>query len=339
MLQRLIDAGPQSRADLARETGLTRVTMSSVVADLVSEEVLADLGPRSGTHMGKPATLVGLSEQAPLVISLDLSDHERFTGAVVDLSGEVIVREQTPSAHGEAAVRAVADLAGRLLAAAPRRVLGVGVGTPGVVDPAGVVLQAPNLDWESLDLAGSLSRVLDLPVHVGNDATVAATAEATFGDGDDRGLLMVRIGQGVGGGVLVDGHSLSGPLLSAGEIGHVVVDPDGRACACGNNGCLETFLAVPALRSLGDDEDRRHAGARLGGVLAPVVTTLGIADVVLNGPADLLEGPLLDAARQALARQSLPFVARRIQVRLVSADELVLTGAAALVRYRELGVV
>lgn len=339
ILQQLVDDGARSRADLARETSLTRVTVSDLVAELIDEGFVTELGTRPGTHMGKPATLVGISEEAPVTIALDLSADGTLAGGIVDLDGRILVREEVGFTRGDS-VSIIADLASRLRDSTTRRILGLGIGTPGIVDPNGTVVLAPNLGWEDLDLAGQLSTAFGLPVHVGNDANVAAVAESAFGAGDDSGLLLVTIGQGVGGGVLIDGRSLAGPLQSSGEIGHVVVDPAGRQCNCGNRGCLETFLAAPALRLLDDDAARGDVGIKLGSVLTPVVTTLGIADVVLYGPTELLEGALLDAVRGALARQTLPFVAQRVQVRLAPlSDELVLTGAAALVRYRELGVV
>jgi len=339
ILQQLVDEGARSRADLARETSLTRVTISDLVAELIEEGFVSELGTRPGTHMGKPATLVGISEDAPVTIALDLSADGQLSGGVVDLDGHILAREQVPFVRGDD-LSVISDLAIRLRDATTRRILGVGIGTPGIVDADGTVVLAPNLGWTDLDLSGRLSKAIGLPVHAGNDANVAAVAESAFGAGDDGGLLLLTLGQGVGGGVMIDGRALSGPLQSAGEIGHVVVDPAGRQCACGNRGCLETFLAAPALRQLDDDAARAEVGARLASVLTPVVTTLGIADVVLYGPAELLEGALLDAVRSALAHQTLPFVAQRVQIRLAPLDdELVLTGAAALVRYRELGVV
>ncbi|WP_313409889.1 ROK family transcriptional regulator [Aeromicrobium sp.] len=339
LLQHLMDHGPTTRADLARGTGLTRVTVSDLVAEMLQESLVDDIGARPGTHLGKPATLVAISESAPVMVAVDLSDDSGFDGAVVDLHGRVLLREQAPFSRGADAVDDVSALVARLVESAPRRVLGIGVGTPGIIDDEGVVLQAPNLAWDTVPLAATLAERHELPVCVGNDANIAAVAEGAFGDGDDAGLLMVTIGQGVGGGILVDGHPVAGPLRSAGEIGHIVVDPDGAPCACGNRGCLETLLSAPALRAAGSDEARSHAGDLLGSVLTPIVTTLGIADVVLHGPTELLDGPVLDAARAAVARQTLPFVAQRIRIRLVAHDELVLTGAAALVRHRELGVV
>ena len=339
VLQQLFDSGPLSRADIARATALTRVTVSELVTELLDDDIVSELGPKPGTRMGKPATLVGLSELAPVAIALDLSGDEVMKGAIVDLRGAIVHREEIAFARGEEAVKAVITLVDSLKSSARQRVLGVGIGTPGIITADGVVLQAPNLEWENLDLADVVEAATSLPTYVGNDANIAAVSESAFGAGDDGGLLLITIGQGVGGGVLIDGRSLSGPLLSAGEIGHIVVEPDGARCNCGNRGCLETLLAVPHLRRLADPKDRAHVGSVLGSVLTPIVTTLGIADVVLYGPTGLLEGPLLEATREALAKQTLPFVAQRIQVRLAPlTDELVLTGAAAQVRYRELGV-
>lgn len=340
VLQRLFDDGPRSRADLARETGLTRVTVSDLVSELLGSDMVAELGTRPGVRQGKPATLVGLSETAPVVIALDLSGDRVLRGAVVDLHGTILTAESVELSDGEAAVTEVVALARRLLEGSTRTVLGIGIGTPGIVDDNGTVLHAPNLGWSDLALADRVHEETGLPAYVANDANMATAAESTFGAGDEAGLLLVTIGHGVGGGVLVDGRVLSGPLLSSGEIGHVVVEADGPTCACGNRGCLETTLAVPALRRASGESDLAAAGRRLGSVLSPVVTTLGIADVVLYGPTELLDGALLTAAQEALAHQTLPFVAQQVHVRVVPLEkELVLKGAAASVRYREIGVV
>lgn len=340
VLQQLFDEGPRSRADLARETGLTRVTVSDLVSELLGTGMVAELGHRPGVRQGKPATLVGLADAAPVVIALDLSGDGILRGALIDLHGRILSSEHVPRSTGESAAEEVVALARSLQERATRTVLGIGIGAPGIISDTGSVLHAPNLGWSELDLAERVERETGLPTHVANDANMATTAESTFGAGDEAGLLLVTIGHGVGGGVLIDGRVLSGPLLSSGEIGHVVVDPEGPTCACGNRGCLETTLAVPALRESSATGELAAAGARLGSVLSPVVTTLGIADVVLYGPVELLDGPLLRATQDALAHQTLPFVAQQVHVRVVPLEnELVLKGAAAFVRYREIGVV
>lgn len=340
VLQQLFDKGPRSRADLARETGLTRVTVSDLVSELLGTGMVAELGHRPGVRQGKPATLVGLADTAPVVIALDLSGDGILRGALIDLHGGILSSEHAALTSGESAVNQVLALVRALQESATRTVLGIGIGAPGIISDTGSVLHAPNLGWSELDLAEQVERETGLATHVANDANMATTAESTFGAGDEAGLLLVTIGHGVGGGVLVDGRVLSGPLLSSGEIGHVVVDEDGPTCACGNRGCLETTLAVPALREASTTGELAAAGARLGSVLSPVVTTLGIADVVLYGPVELLDGHLLRATQDALAHQTLPFVAQQVHVRVVPLEnELVLKGAAAFVRYREIGVV
>ena len=349
VLQSLFRAGPFSRADLARMTGLTRVTVSDLVTELVADGLVDELGPRTESRIGKPATLVALKRDAADVVAISLSDDQAMTGALLDLDGTVHRRRSVPreARTGEAAVAAVTELARSLVGEATRPVLGVGIGSPGVVDPAGTVLDAPNMGWSGVRLAELVAAELAVPVHVANDANTAALAEHTFGGADDGGTLVLTVGQGVGAGVLLDGALVQGRRFAAGEIGHVVVDESGPLCACGRRGCLETFLAVPLLRrSLADAPDAAaaarvlaDAGERLGLALAPVVSTLNLSLVVLNGPADLLAGPLLDAAVGVVRRRTMPVVGDHLDVRLSQLpDDAVLLGAASLVLSGQLGV-
>ena len=233
ILQHLFADGPASRADLARATGLTRVTVSDLVGGLIDEGLLGELGAPVETKVGKPPTLVGLLADAAHIVALDLSPDDRMTGAVLDLFGQVKARADVPreGATGEAAVRLAVRLARQLREATGRPVLGIGVGTPGVVDGRGVVLNAHNLGWAGVDLADILRRELDLPVYVANDANTAVLGEYTFGETEAADLMLVRIGTGLGAGLLVGGALVEGHTSAAGEIGHVVVDPGGVRCA------------------------------------------------------------------------------------------------------------
>src|ERR1700753_1702966 len=136
ILQHLFADGPASRADLARATGLTRVTVSDLVGGLIEDGLLSERGTPDGSRIGQPLTLVGLRGDAAHIVALDLSPDDRLTGAVTDLFGQVRSRAEVPldAAWGAAAVDLAAALAERLCAASTRPVLGVGVGTPGVVD-------------------------------------------------------------------------------------------------------------------------------------------------------------------------------------------------------------
>jgi predicted NBD/HSP70 family sugar kinase len=345
LLQQLFREGPASRADLARSTGLTRVTVSDLVGELVGEGLVEELGAPAGSRVGKPPTLVGLASDASHIIAIDLSATDRTTGAVLNLNGRVRARHALPldGATGPEAVAVVHRLATELIEMTDRPVLGVGVGSPGVVDPDGHVIDAPNLAWTDVPLASHLARILELPVFVANDANTAALGEYTFGETGDGGLMVLRVGTGVGAGLVLEGSLLHGHGSAAGEIGHVVVDPEGEICACSRRGCLETVLAVPRLRRRVADGDAASAlarvGEQLGTALAPVVGTLNLHEVVLSGPPELLDGPLLGAADRVIRERTMPVSSDDLVVRTSTlGEDVVLVGAAVLVLVNRLGV-
>lgn len=344
LLQQLFREGPASRADLARTSGLTRVTVSDLVGQLVSEGLIEELGAPTESRVGKPPTLVGLAADATHIVVVDLSGDDRVSGALLSLLGEVRERHELPigGARGEDAVALVHDLVRELVDRATRPVLGIGVGTPGVVDHDGTVLDAPNLGWSGTPLAAGLRAAFDLPVFVANDANTAVLGEHTFGDAGDGGLMLLRIGTGVGAGLVLGGALLHGHRAAAGELGHVVVDPDGVTCACGRRGCLETVLAVPHLRervSADGDAGLAAVGDQLGAALAPVVGTLNLHEVVLSGPADLLDGPLREATDRTIRARTMPVTADGLVVRTSTlGEDVVLVGAAVLVLAGQLGV-
>ncbi len=339
ILQHLFAEGPASRADLARTTGLTKVTVSDLVGGLIADGLLGELGAPAEAKVGKPPTLVGLLADAAHIVALDLSPADRMAGAVVNLSGQVKARAEVPldGACGEEAVELAVSLAEQLRAGIDRPVLGVGVGTPGVVDGLGVILDAHNLHWAGVDLTGIIRKRLGLPVYVANDANTAVLAEYTFGGTTAADLMLLRIGIGVGAGLVVGGALVQGHAWAAGEIGHVVVDAAGVRCACGKVGCLETILSVPHLR----DSDRPLAsvGIVLGEALAPVVGALNLHEVVLAGPPDLLDGELREALDATVRDRVMEQSAADLVVRMSPlGDDVVLVGAAVLVLSGELGV-
>lgn len=373
VLQTLYRSGELSRADLARATGLTRVTISDLVADLIATGLVVELGQRDEARPGKPATLLGIDRTGHCIIGIDLSGAESFLGALLDLDGRVIERRETPleDTTGVDALARVVSLAQRLVAASRTPVLGIGVGTPGIVDLDGVVLTAPNLGWTGIPLRARLAEATGLPVFVANDANAAALAELTFGGpgrpagpgparapveadahsdapglGKRGDLMVVTVSQGVGAGLIIDGRLVVGSGSAAGEIGHVAVGTDGGlACACGKRGCLETWLAVPRLEAAiaagpaGRDAVLEEAGRRLGMALAPVVAALNLAEVVLSGPTHLLDGPLLAAAIATLRSHTLDELHGDLELRMSAlGQDIVMRGTAAMVLSGRLGV-
>lgn len=349
VLQALYRAAGLSRADLAREVGLTRVTISDLVADLIAQRLVIELGVRNDARPGKPATVLDINRTGFSIVGLDLSYDSVFRGALMDLDGTVLHREQVDVAgvSGEAATGAVIELLDLLLANAKVPVLGVGVGTPGVVSANGTVLSAPNLGWTDVPLQAIIAGHCALPVQVANDANVAALAERTFGGGVDD-MILVRVGRGVGAGVVIAGTIVQGARSAAGEIGHVVVGTDGGSrCACGKDGCLETWLAIPRLQARLDAPDAEEArervlaesGERLGIALAPVVGALNLGEVVLSGPLDLLDGTLLASTAETLRNRTMAEFHGNLTLRMTTLGrDIVVLGAAVMVLTGQLGV-
>jgi predicted NBD/HSP70 family sugar kinase/biotin operon repressor len=349
VLQTLYTAGQQSRADVARGTGLTRVTVSDLVTELMAEGLVIETGQREGTRPGKPATLLDIDRGAFQIVGMDLSQYSVFRGAVLDLDGKILSRAEISLAGsiGADAVEKVLMLAERLVELSTAPILGIGIGSPGVVDLSGVVLTAPNLGWTDVHLRQMLAERFGAPIVVANDANAAVLAEHSFGDANGD-MMLVKVGHGVGAGLLLGGTPLFGSHFAAGEIGHVVVGTDGGAeCSCGKFGCLETWLATPRLDAKLEltttpTEARmvlREAGQRLGIALAPVVGALNLAEIVLSGPPELLDGPLIEATLETLRNRTMAEFHGDLALRLTTlGDDIVLRGAAVMVISAQLGV-
>ncbi|MDQ0213049.1 ROK family transcriptional regulator [Arthrobacter bambusae] len=351
--QTLHSAGAMSRADLSRTLGLTRVTVSDLVSDLLERGHVVELGHSDEVRPGKPAILVDINRQGLQVIGMDLAENSVLRAAVLDLDGNILDRaERTLSEEtGQDVVNQVLALASEAKARATATLLGIGVGTPGIVNADGVVTTAPNFGWKDVALRELLQERTGLPTLVSNDADAAVHADYTFGGGSDD-MVLVKIGRGVGSGLIVGGRRTRGAHSAAGEIGHVTVGTDGGTiCKCGKTGCLETWMSVPSLeRALAEaaassepeaaaDVVLREAGERLAIALAPVVGALDLGEVVLSGPRELLEGPLLNAVQQTLLERLLHQDPSPVSVRLAAdAQDIVLRGAAVMVLWNQLGV-
>lgn len=358
VLRSLYDLGPISRADIARLTGLTRTSVGDLVADLEREGLARDvgLGPSTG---GKQPTLVALVDGARTVIVLDLGERT-FTAALADLRGELTSKRtrDLDGRDGLAAVQLVHDLIDEVRIQATSPILGIGVGTPGIVDGDGTIRWAVNLDWQDLPLATILAERHGLPTVVANDSRAAALATYLF-QGDDRpaNLVVIRVGRGIGAGLILRDQPFGGDGEAAGEIGHVVIEPDGAACHCGRFGCLETVasagaivraadgatLAEVATRAAAGDEAAlaviRAAGRAVGAAIANVTGTLDVRHITIMGTAVVLGEPWFAAIRDEVARRSLGPLGRETRIADGgTGEDATLLGAAALLLTRELGL-
>ena len=350
LLRALFRAGPMSRAALARASGLTPTTVSTVVGELVEVGMIEEAGRAATGSVGKPGTLVSVVPDARHVVCLDLSNNDEIRGAVVNLECKPVTRRCVRRRHrsgqalsGQRVVELAVALAAELTVGADRPLLGVGVATPGVVDTDGVVTKSAHLGFDHVPLGQLLADELGLPVRVANDAHAAALGELALNPSASGNLLLVRITEGIGAGIVLNHHLFTGAAHAAGEIGHVVVDPRGDRCACDNRGCLETVVSVPIARvRAGGRPDRAamvRAGRHLGGALAHLVSGLDLDTVVLSGIDEALGEPFRLAALDTIRSRTLTDFGQRLQLRLSDfGDDDALLGAAVLVLDQELGV-
>ncbi len=380
VLRGLYDLGPISRAEIARRTHLTRTTVSEIVAELIASGLAEEVG-RGPSIGGKAPILVQVVADARLVLALDLGE-QAFTGALIDLRGEVHHRIVVPveGRDGHAALAAVSGLVADLVAAAPAgTLLGIGVGTPGLVDTqTGTIRWAVNLDWQDLPLGRILNEQTGLPAVVANDSRAAAMGEHLF-DLDRRSpnLVAIKIGHGIGAGIVLGGTLFEGDGFGAGEIGHIATVDDGAECRCGRFGCLETVASSRAILSeatraaveapdsplgtrlarsdeltledvrqaveAGDESARRivvAAGRWLGRSIAALIGTLDVHEIALIGTVTTLGAPWLEAVRDEAIRRAFGLLAHETRIEIGGApDDVVLLGASALLMSRELGLV
>ncbi len=186
-------------------------------------------------------------------------------GAVVDEEGTIVVKEEIPT-HAERGpddiLRRMEELVRSLIertGIAPAACAGVGVGIPGFIDTdAGVAVEVVNIGWKNVRVRDPLAQALGLPVHMENDANAAALGEAFAGAAKGcESALCITLGTGIGGGVILDGQVLRGASHMAGEIGHIVMYPDGAACNCGHRGCLETVASATGVVRLATERIER----------------------------------------------------------------------------------
>ncbi len=354
VLRALYDFGPISRAEVARLSGLTRTTVGDVVGDLMVDGLAREVG-RGPSTGGKAPILLELIDGARHVIGLDLGEF-MFRAALVDLRGQVQRTAERPVSGltGEEALEVVHELIEELARDARATLLGIGVGTPGIVDSTtGTIRGAYRLDWNDLPLAAILRARHGVPVEVANDSRAAALAIELFSSRRRTNLVAITVGRGIGAGVVLGGELFHGDGFGAGEIGHVVVDDDGAACQCGRFGCLETvanaqailFRAAEAaaadpasplgLRAAaaptgaltladvrlavgaGDESARRivvTAGRFLGRAVAGIIGILDVEHIVVHGSVAQLGQVWLDAVRDEASRRSLRLLSNDVKI-------------------------
>lgn len=378
VFQTIYSAGQISRAGVARATQLTRPTVSNIVTGLLAGGWVEEIGlDASGT--GKPAMLLSVVDDARHLIGVDLANSE-FRGAVVNLRGKIRHRRRRAvrEREGEAALSLVYELLDELVAMTTQPLLGIGLGTPGLIDSEeGVVRTSVNLDWQDLPLAELLRQRYQLPVYVANDSQAAALGEYTFGEHSYQGnLVVLKVGRGIGAGIVLNGKLYHGDGFGAGEIGHFRVVEGGEPCRCGSFGCLETVASSRALvrqaQAIAHTNSKSilnalanspaeidtqtvlsafaakdpalqtavaNMGRYLGIAAAMLVSVLNPHDIVIAGSLAPLGDALLEPVAQEMHARTLKRLAAQTRLSMSHlGDDIVILGAAAMLLERELGL-
>ena len=351
MLQLIRESGPMSRTDLARLSGLAASTVSLRVEELVRSGLVEEIGDGE-SRGGRRPRLLRASGGGGVVLAADLGRyHARL--AVVDLAGKRLAQDEFaisiddgPSATLEAISARLAELA------TGRRVLGVGMGFLGPVDPAaGQVISPSGMPgWHGMRIRDWLESRFEVPAVVDNDSNLLALGEyrSRWAHTEVRDLVAVKTGYGIGCGIVVGGVLHHGANGAAGEISHVRASGD-ILCGCGRVGCLETVASAGFLiESLGLSSDSelvarvhsgdpaanqavREAGRYLGEVLAVVVNFFNPQVLVLGGSLSAAD-PLVASLRAAVYERCLPMASEAVRIMTVSdGAEAGVTGAAWLI--------
>lgn len=241
-----------SRVELARDTGLSAQTVSNIVRRLLEQSLVVETG-KIKKGMGKPRTVIRLNPGARFSIGVHL-DPAVMTFVILDLNGEVAGQTRC-SVPASADPDTVVELMGSTITALlvgrgvdRARVLGIGLAAPGPIDPdPGVIFDPPHLQgWHIVPLREALSNRTGFPVLLEKDVAAAAVAEVWGGNGGAAdSFVFVYLGTGIGMGLVSEGRVIRGRSHNAGEVGHIVVDPDGPPCFCGLRGCV-VMSCIPA---------------------------------------------------------------------------------------------
>ena len=351
-----------TRGDLATLTGLARSTIAQRVDALLAHQLLVPGGDSASTGGRRPAMLA-FNSDAGVVLAGDLgATHSRV--AVTDLAGRVMAEQAQDIAIAEGPEVVLSWLEQAFvellvtIGRAQDEVRGVGVGLPGPVEFASGRAVSPPImpGWNLYPVSERLSERFGAPALVDNDVNIMAVGEYWTNWREEDVLLYVKVGTGIGSGIVTGGHVHRGADGAAGDIGHVhVPDHDDRVCRCGNLGCLEAIaggaalatrlrdLGIPAETGrdvvelvLGGQQEAvrliRQAGHAIGDVLATCVNMLNPAVIVIGGDVARAGEPLLAGIREIVYRRSLPLATGRLRiVPSELGDEAGITGAAVMV--------
>lgn len=363
--------GPISRSRVAELSGLSPATVSNLTGELLAEGLIHEVGSGHAVR-GRPPVLLEVNTKAGFVVGVKLM-AESAAAVVTDLAADVLHHDTIGFPGVGADLEAIVEAVGVLVDSSVEasgvdrsQLLGVGVGLAGLIDgDAGVCHYSPVFGWRDVDLIRPLRRRLGFDVFVENDVNALTIAEQWFGHGQGRDdFVVMTVGAGVGLGVVANGRFYRGADGSAGELGHIIVVPDGPICGCGKRGCLEAVasdgavvdwtrraiengratsleesdLAIERIAAAAADGDGlaaeafEVAGRWLGIGAATVVNLINPELIIVAGEGVTADAGRLAAMRSALNEYAFDDLASRVEIAIEPAgDETWARGAACVV--------
>ena len=368
-----------SRTEITNITGWSKAKTSQVIRSLVGKGFLVEVG-EGASQGGRKPRLLRLNDQLGYLVGMDIGATS-IDLVLTDVGGKVLQSRSEPADVRQPPDAFFTRCCKHILAMAasqgcrPDQILGIGVGVPGPVDFSHAVLVAPPLmpDWENFPIRDFIQRTFPAAyVVVDNDVNIMALGEQRAGDGSGVDhFIFIKIGTGIGAGIVSNGKIHRGSLGCAGDIGHICVDKQGPVCRCGNTGCLEAMAAGPAISEKamqaaknglsplllqmlesnggylrpedvnaacreGDQaalEIIRSSGQMVGDVLAGLVNFFNPSHIFIGGGITNFGNHLLVAIRRAVLRRSLPLATRNLSINYSRmGPEAGVTGAVALAR-------
>jgi glucokinase-like ROK family protein len=368
-------ARPVSRTQLTGALSSSRGKISAEVGRLIEAGLLAEEG-LAESEGGRRSSLLGIPYSAGLIAAVDIGATS-IDVALTTLGSELLVHRTEPADVRDGPqpiLGRVKGLLSELLeeqAARPRDVLAIGIGVPGPVEQAAGLLTAPPImpGWDRFPIRDVFAGEYAAPVFVDNDVNIMALGEHWGGvaKGVDN-VIFVKIGTGIGSGIIIDSRIHRGTQGCAGDFGHICVDPNGPICSCGNAGCLEAMAAAPAIvlqaeqcarngespalmaiirekgeltaEDVGEAARRsdycaltiiRRSGRLIGQTLAAAVNVLNPSMIVIGGGVSHIGHALLAEIRSAVYQRSLPLATRNLPIVMTELDEIAgIAGASVM---------
>jgi len=368
--------GELSRTDLARKLGFSRASVTALINALLEKDILHEAGPGE-SQGGRRPVLLALNGQLGYLVGVDMGATS-VSLALADLNGVILARASEPADvrdTPEQMLGRIGDIALELLqqqGGKPTQVIGIGLGVPGPVEFSRGVLIAPPLmpRWEGYPIKQFMRQIFPAAqVVVDNDVNVMAIGESYAGAGHGiDNFIFIKIGTGIGSGIICQGQIYRGSDGCAGDVGHICIDYNGPVCHCGNIGCLEAMAAGPAIAKraataaqagqseflatrLAENKDLtaidvgeaaaagdqaaneiiKDSGRMIGGMLAGLVNFFNPRLILIGGGVSKIGIKFLSSIRQAVLRRSTALSTQDLRIEYSSlGDDAGIVGAIQL---------